>query len=90
MPNQPGNIPTKVHREKLSTELGKMPFYGKLGNCTGAYYFRKKELNLVRKNWLNFQTALPHKCQDREKILGACRVLQEVHHGLLKNCQASL
>ena len=31
-----------------------------------------------------------HKCQDCEAILGACRVLHEVHHGLLKNCQASL
>ena len=25
-----------------------------------------------------------------EAILRACRLLQEVHHGLLKNCQASL
>ena len=32
----------------------------------------------------------PHKCKDCKAILGACRVLQEVHHGLLKNFQASL
>ena len=31
-----------------------------------------------------------HKCQDCKEFLGACRVLQEVHHGLLKNSQASL
>ena len=32
----------------------------------------------------------PPKCQDCEAILGACRVLQEVHRGLFKICQASL
>ena len=32
----------------------------------------------------------PHKCQNCEAILGACKLLQEVHTGLLKNCQATL
>ena len=31
-----------------------------------------------------------HKYQDCKAILGACRLLQEVHHALLKNCQASV
>ena len=30
-----------MHRETPGTELGKMPFYGQLGNYTGAYYFKK-------------------------------------------------
>ena len=32
----------------------------------------------------------PPKCQNCEAILRACRLLQEVHTGLLKNCQATL
>ena len=37
-----------------------------------------------------FQTALSHKCEECEAILRACRLLQEVYQGLLKNFQASL
>ena len=42
MPNQPGNCPAQVHREKPSAELGEMPFYGQSGHCIGAYYFRER------------------------------------------------
>ena len=43
MPDQPRNCPPRVHREKLGIELGKIQFYGQLGNCAGAYYFRKND-----------------------------------------------
>ena len=42
MPNQPGNCPTLVHREKPGAELGEMPFYGQPGHCIGAYYLRER------------------------------------------------
>ena len=42
MPDQLRNRPAQVYREKLGIELGKMPFYGQLRNCAGAYYFRKR------------------------------------------------
>ena len=41
MPKEFRNCPAQVYREELGIELGKMPLYGQLGNCVGAYYFRK-------------------------------------------------
>ena len=38
MPNQPGNYPVMVHREKPSAGLGEMPFYGQPGHYIGAYH----------------------------------------------------
>ena len=42
MHDQLRNYPAQVYREKLGIELRKMPFYGQLGNCAGAHYFRKR------------------------------------------------
>ena len=42
MPNQPGNHPAQVHREKPSAELGEIPFYGQPGHCIRAYHFEEK------------------------------------------------
>ena len=41
MPDQLRNCPAGVHREELVTELGKMPFYGQVGNSIGTYYFKE-------------------------------------------------
>ena len=46
--------------------------------------FQRKELKLIK------QTAPTHEYQDIEAIFGARRLLQEVHTGLLKNCQTTL
>ena len=42
MPDQLRNCPAQVYREKLGIELGKMSFYGPLGNCAGTYHFKKR------------------------------------------------
>ena len=48
----------------------------------------EKGIEVDKAKSLDFQTVSPHKYQDCKAILGAYRLLQEVHHGLLKNCQA--